>query len=82
MLHQRIAQQVAQVQPGELRQRTQQADVVDQKSVEAMVAQVNHELGPIDMLVNNAGIFEYVTPDTTTLDHWKRTIDVNLTGLY
>ena len=59
-----------------------QADVADQKSVEAMVAQVNAQLGPIDMLVNNAGVFEYVTPDTTTPDHWKRTIDVNLTGLY
>ena len=47
-----------------------------------MVAEVNDQLGPIDMLVNNAGIFEYVTPETTTLDHWRRTIDVNLTGLY
>ena len=59
-----------------------QADVADQKSVETMVARVNEQMGPIDMLVNNAGIFEYVTPETTTLDHWKRTIDVNLTGLY
>ena len=58
------------------------ADVADQKSVETMVAQVNHHFGPIDMLVNNAGIFEYVTYESTTLDHWKRTIDVNLTGLY
>lgn len=61
---------------------TVQANVADEQSVARMVAQVNDELGPIDMLVNNAGIFEYVTPDTTTLDHWRRTIDVNLTGLY
>ncbi|NOY40982.1 MAG: SDR family oxidoreductase [Planctomycetes bacterium] len=59
-----------------------QADVTDQQAVEAMVAEVNKQLGPIDMLVNNAGIFEYVTHETTTLDHWKRTIDANLTGLY
>ena len=59
-----------------------QANVADEKSVERMIAEVNDKFGPIDMLVNNAGIFEYVTPDTTTLDHWKRTIDVNLTGLY
>lgn len=58
------------------------ADVADPKSVERMVAQVNDRFGPIDMLVNNAGIFEYVTPETTTLDHWRRTIDINLTGLY
>lgn len=64
------------------RAMTVQADVADEKSVARMVAQVNERLGPIDMLVNNAGIFEYVTPETTTLDHWRRTIDVNLTGLY
>ena len=64
------------------RAMTVQADVADEKSVERMVAQVNDRLGPIDMLVNNAGIFEYVTPETTTLDHWRSTIDVNLTGLY
>jgi len=59
-----------------------QANVADPESVETMVARVNDELGPIDMLVNNAGIFEYVTHETTTLDHWKRTLDVNLTGTY
>lgn len=59
-----------------------QADVADGQSVESMVAQVNDRFGPIEMLVNNAGIFEYVPHDATTLEHWKRTIDVNLTGLY
>ncbi|MGD9646933.1 MAG: SDR family NAD(P)-dependent oxidoreductase [Pirellulales bacterium] len=59
-----------------------QANVADEQAVARLVAQVYEQLGPIDMLVNNAGIFEYVTPDTTTLDHWRRTIDVNLTGLY
>jgi NAD(P)-dependent dehydrogenase (short-subunit alcohol dehydrogenase family) len=70
------------VEAAGVRAMTVQADVADEKSVERMVAQVNDRLGPIDMLVNNAGIFEYVTPETTTLDHWRRTIDVNLTGLY
>ena len=59
-----------------------QANVADQESVESMVAKVNDRMGTIDMLVNNAGIFEYVTHEATTLDHWKRTLDVNLTGLY
>src|SRR5580704_1708398 len=35
-----------------------QADVADEQSVEAMVARVNDQFGPIEMLVNNAGIFE------------------------
>ena len=59
-----------------------QADVANQKSVETMVAKINEQLGPIDMLVNNAGIFEYVTHERATLDHWRRTLEVNLTGLY
>lgn len=59
-----------------------QADVTDQNAVNAMIASVNSELGPIDMLVNNAGIFEYVTLQQTTLDHWRRTLDANLTGMY
>ena len=59
-----------------------QANVADPKSVETMVARVNEQLGPIDMLVNNAGVFEYVMHEQMTLDHWRRTLDVNLTGLY
>ncbi len=59
-----------------------QADVSDPQSVDAMVAQVNDQFGPIAMLVNNAGIFEYVDHEQATLDHWSRTIDTNLTGLY
>jgi 3-oxoacyl-[acyl-carrier protein] reductase len=59
-----------------------QADVADERSVEAMVAQVNNQFGPIEMLVNNAGIFELAGHDATTLDLWKRTLQVNLTGTY
>jgi 3-oxoacyl-[acyl-carrier protein] reductase len=59
-----------------------QADVADEQSVQSMVSRVNDEFGPIEMLVNNAGIFEYVPHDATTLEHWNRTISVNLTGLY
>jgi 3-oxoacyl-[acyl-carrier protein] reductase len=47
-----------------------------------MVEQTNAALGPIDMLVNNAGIFEYVMHEDATLEHWRRTIDINLTGLF
>jgi 3-oxoacyl-[acyl-carrier protein] reductase len=59
-----------------------QANVADERSVAAMVARVNEQLGPVEMLVNNAGIFEYVGHEATTLDQWKRTLDVNLTGTY
>jgi 3-oxoacyl-[acyl-carrier protein] reductase len=59
-----------------------QADVALGQSVESMVAQVNDQFGAIEMLVNNAGVYEHLPHEATTSDHWKRTIDVNLTGPY
>jgi 3-oxoacyl-[acyl-carrier protein] reductase len=59
-----------------------QADVADPQSVRSMVARVNDEFGSVEMLVNNAGVYEHVPHDATTLEHWNRTIGVNLTGLY
>lgn len=59
-----------------------QADVTDQESVTAMISSAQDHFGTIDMLVNNAGIFEYLAPEKLMLDHWKRMIDVNLTGSY
>ena len=43
------------------RAMTVQGDVAKRKDVEAMVDQVWRELGPIDVLVNNAGI-ETIVP--------------------
>lgn len=59
-----------------------QADVSDPQAVERMVADVTAALGPVDLLVNNAGVFDYVSHTETTLDIWRRTLDVNLTGTY
>ncbi len=58
------------------------ADVSDEQSVADMIAETEATFGPVELLVNNAGIFEYVTHAETTPDHWRRTLDVNLTGLY
>jgi 3-oxoacyl-[acyl-carrier protein] reductase len=59
------------------------ADVSDRGSVERMVRQVESELGPIDLLVANAGIAGWeergweVEPD-----EWWRTFEVNVLGVY
>ena len=58
------------------------ADVSSPEQVRAMIGQVQDELGPVDLLVNNAGIFDFLTHDQTSLDVWQRTLDVNLTGCY
>jgi len=58
------------------------ADISCADEVQAMVNTAEQALGPIDLLVNNAGIFDYVPHDQTTPQIWKRTLDVNLTGTY
>jgi NAD(P)-dependent dehydrogenase (short-subunit alcohol dehydrogenase family) len=57
-----------------------QADVTDRGQVEAMVQRVTRELGPIDVLVNNAGV-ESIVPFLELDDaEWQRVTDVNLKG--
>lgn len=57
-------------------------DVSCAEDVERMVDEVSRNLGPIDLLVNNAGVFDYVPHTGTTRAIWQRTLDVNLTGTY
>jgi NAD(P)-dependent dehydrogenase (short-subunit alcohol dehydrogenase family) len=55
-------------------------DVTDAASVTAAVAAVTAQLGPIDVLVNNAGIAESAPFARTTLPQWDRHLQVNATG--
>ncbi|MCX6028404.1 MAG: 3-oxoacyl-ACP reductase FabG [Chloroflexi bacterium] len=59
------------------------ADVTDRAAVEQMVAQVNAELGPIDVLVNNAGAGLRLCPLVEMSDeHWDRVMAVNLRSAF
>lgn len=57
-----------------------QADVADRQAVEEMVRTANVELGPVELLVNNAGISTHGLFQDTDDDTWDRTLAVNLTG--
>jgi glucose 1-dehydrogenase len=57
-------------------------DVADSEAVKAIVAETASELGPIEVLVNNAGI-ETVYPFVELPeDDWDRVLDVNLKGQF
>ena len=59
-----------------------QADVSSSDDVDRMIGEVTDALGPIDLLVNNAGVFDYVSHADTTPEIWRRAIDKNLTSAY
>jgi 3-oxoacyl-[acyl-carrier protein] reductase len=63
---------------------TVQADVADPVAVEKMVADAIAHLGKIDVLVNNAGIYQEHPLDQTNYSDWQkiwqRTLNVNLLG--
>lgn len=58
------------------------ADVSQGSAVKGMVAAVEHELGPIDVLVNNAGIGLVRSVDELTEEDFDRTIAVNLKSVF
>ena len=55
-------------------------DVADEADIERLAEQAEGELGPVDVLVNNAGISLLEPAETTTPAQWRRVLDVNLTG--
>ena len=59
---------------------TVKADVAKRSEVEPMIEKVWNELGPIDVLVNNAGIETIVPFLELTDEQWTRVVDVNLRG--
>jgi NAD(P)-dependent dehydrogenase (short-subunit alcohol dehydrogenase family) len=61
---------------------TVKGDVATRKDVEPMIDKVWKELGPMDVLVNNAGIETIVPFLDLTDEQWTRLVDVNLRGAW
>lgn len=61
---------------------SESCDVTDAGSIARAFASAVHERGPVHVLVNNAGYAASATFQETTLDEWRRVLDVNLTGTF
>lgn len=59
-----------------------QADVSREEDVEALFAAVSERLGPLDILVSNAGIQRDAPIAEMSLEAWRAVIDTNLTGAF
>lgn len=55
-----------------------QADLLSENETQRLMPAVTERLGPVDVLVNNASIFEYDTLETATRDSWDRHLESNL----
>lgn len=62
--------------------KTYKWDVANYAACAAGIAQVEADLGPVDVLVNNAGITKDAMFHKMTPDQWNAVIGTNLTGLF
>ncbi|GAB3969225.1 SDR family NAD(P)-dependent oxidoreductase [Actinoallomurus acanthiterrae] len=57
-------------------------DVAEEAQVERLVDQAYERFGPVDLLVNNAGVISHLPLDHLGPEEWRRVVDTNLTGMY
>lgn len=58
------------------------ADVTDSAAVHTLVGEVERRLGPVDFLVNAAGVLHLGPVVGFGDDEWARTMQVNVTGVF
>jgi NAD(P)-dependent dehydrogenase (short-subunit alcohol dehydrogenase family) len=76
-----VAETVALVEGAGGRALAVTADVTDRRSVQQMAREVEQQLGPVDLLINNAGTHSPGGPLwENDPDDWWRCIDVNVRG--
>jgi NAD(P)-dependent dehydrogenase (short-subunit alcohol dehydrogenase family) len=71
-------------EPEEVLPRTRYlaADVTDRAAIEAIFADVDAVEGPVDVLVNNAGIQRVGLTESFDPETWRRVVDIHLFGMY
>ncbi|OBB97800.1 SDR family oxidoreductase [Mycolicibacterium peregrinum] len=57
-------------------------DVRDADAVQALADQVYRDIGPVRLLVNNAGIEQFGYLWDTPVSNWQRVVDINISGVF
>lgn len=58
------------------------ADVTRANDVEALLRETEHALGPVEILVNNAGIGLFIASHEATEENWDAVLDTNLKSVF
>jgi 3-oxoacyl-[acyl-carrier protein] reductase len=58
-----------------------QADVAKKADIDRLFAETKKTYGHLDVLVNNAGVYEFLPLENITEDHFHRQFNVNVLGL-
>ena len=58
------------------------ADVTDERAVAGMMASIERELGPLRVLVNNAGITRFEGDAYLDMGDWRRIMEVNVNAVW
>jgi 3-oxoacyl-[acyl-carrier protein] reductase len=58
-----------------------QANVAKQKDIERLFAETKKAYGQLDILINNAGVYEFLPLENVTDEHFHRLYDLNVLGL-
>jgi len=56
------------------------ADVADQPQIDRMISEAAVQLGPIDTLVNNAGLRKVAPISELSVEEWREVVGVNMDG--
>ena len=80
--HERSAQVAQAIEAAGGRAMVVDVDVTQPAQVENMVAQVTEHLGPIDILINNAGLCYHRPAAEVPREEWLAVFDVNVHGLW
>ncbi len=72
---------VAKIEAGGGKAIAVKANVADPGTISPLIDQVVKELGPIDVLVNNAGVYEFAAIEAVTPEHFHKQFNVNVLGL-
>lgn len=79
---QKIDQAVATYAAAGLSAHGYRFDVTNESDVDAAIAKIESEVGPIDVLVNNAGIIRRIPLLEMPLDEWEKVVRTDLTSVF